>query len=68
MFVKVSGDTEAIRKHFEGRNVLMWTYLEDLALTKDEGSMEFKCLLEVKGKEEIEKRKAFLLKSEQQTE
>lgn len=64
MFVKVSGDTEAIRKFYDGGDVVMWSYLEDLALTKPEDSMEFRCLLDTKGRAEIEKRKAFLLKSE----
>lgn len=46
-----------------GETVPMWTYLEDLALTRPEGSMEYKCLVDSKGKDEIEKRKIFLLRT-----
>ena len=66
MFVKVSGDFNSLERYFEGEHVVLWTYLEDLALTKPEDSMEFKCLMESKGKHEIEKRKNFLLKSTQE--
>jgi hypothetical protein len=66
IFVKVSGDLHSLKRYFEGDSVILWTYLEDLALTKPEDSMEYKCLLEAKGKEEIEKRKMFLLRSEEQ--
>ena len=66
IFVKVSGDIQNLERYFQGENVLLWTYLEDLALTKSEDSMEYKCLLESKGKVEIEKRKNFLLKSDQE--
>lgn len=63
IFVKVSGDLENVKRVFEGQIVPMWTYLEDLALARPESSMEFKCLVESKGKEEIEKRRSFLLKT-----
>jgi len=63
VFVKVSGDIGNLQRFFEGEIVPMWTYLEDLALTRPEGSMEYKCLVDSKGKEEIEKRKNFLLKT-----
>ncbi|CAI2376306.1 unnamed protein product [Moneuplotes crassus] len=65
IYVKVSGDFENLERYFQGENVILWSYLEDLALTKSEDSMEYKCLIESKGKSEIEKRKRFLLKSEQ---
>lgn len=64
IFVKVSGDVNSVRRYFEGDNVALWTYLEDLALTRPEGSLEYKCLEESKGKEEMKKRKAFLLRSQ----
>ena len=63
IYVKVSGDIENLIKHIEGQNVPTWSYLEDLALTRPEDSIEFKCLLDTKGKEEIEKRRDFLLKT-----
>ena len=63
IFVKVSGDLDNLARHFEGHTVPMWTYLEDLALTRPQDSMEYHCLVESKGKEEIEKRKNFLLKT-----
>lgn len=65
IYVKVSGDFNSLERHFQGEDVVIWSYLEDLALTKSEDSMEYKCLIESKGKAEIEKRKRFLLKSEQ---
>lgn len=65
IFVKVNGDFSSIIRYFEGEDVMVWNYLEDLALTKPEDSMEYKCLLDSKGKEEIEKRKMFLLRTEQ---
>ncbi len=66
VFVKLSGDLESMCKYFEGEQVVEWTYLEDLALTKPPDSLEFKCLLETKGKKEIDKRKEFLVLSSQQ--
>lgn len=66
VFVKVSGDFTSLERYFQGENVVLWTYLEDLALTKPEDSMEYKCLMESKGRHEIEKRKNFLLKSQQE--
>mmetsp|Transcript_30006 Transcript_30006/g.26578 ORF Transcript_30006/g.26578 Transcript_30006/m.26578 type:complete len:247 (+) Transcript_30006:97-837(+) len=68
IFVKVSGDLDNLERYFQGDHVVLWSYLEDLALTKSEDSMEYKCLLESKGKGEIEKRKKFLLRSEQEAE
>lgn len=65
VFVKVSGDLTCLIKHFEGEEVPLWTYLEDLALTKPEDSMEYRCLLDTKGREELDKRKQFLLRSDQ---
>lgn len=41
-------------------NVIMWNYLEDLALQKPDDSLEFSVLLEEKGWEEIQKRRNFL--------
>ena len=59
IFVKVSGDVNSVRRYFEGENVVIWTYLEDLALTRPEGSLEYKCLEDSKGKEEMKKEKHF---------
>lgn len=61
VFVNVSGKPENIEKFFRGEDVVQWTYLEDLALTKDVDSIEYKCLLETKGKVALEERKAFLI-------
>jgi hypothetical protein len=63
VYVKVSGDLANVIKYFEGEQVPTWSYLEDLALTRPEDAMEYKCLLETKGKDEIEKRRDFLLKT-----
>jgi hypothetical protein len=38
-----------------------WNYIEDIALSMPENSAEYRDLLTKKGKEEIEKRKVFLL-------
>ena len=40
--------------------VVEWNFLEDLALTRQEGSPEFQVLLETKGWEEIRIRREFL--------
>lgn len=61
VFVKVSGNPDNIEKYFKGEDVIQWTYLEDLALTKDTTSIEYKCLMETKGKEALDERRAFLL-------
>jgi len=61
VFMRVSGDMQAVRDHLQGKRVVEWQYLEDIALAQPEASTEFRCLLTTKGKEEIEKRKRFLL-------
>jgi hypothetical protein len=42
-----------MRDFLEGKPVVDWNYLEDLALTKPEDSAEFQVLLQTKGWEEI---------------
>ena len=66
--MRMSGDLERIRDHLQGRPVVEWTYLEDLALSKPDNSLEFRCLEKTKGREEIEKRKAFLIQNEEEEE
>jgi hypothetical protein len=56
----MSGDLNEIERYFEGEDVVLWSYLEDLAMSKPEDSMEFKCLLDCKGKDQIDKRRRFL--------
>jgi hypothetical protein len=68
VFVKVSGDIVSVERYFQGESVVTWQYLEDLAMTKPEDSMEYRCLVDTKGKAEIEKRRNFLLRSEQQND
>ena len=63
-YVSVSGDIEELTRLLEGKRVIQWNYLEDLALGKDRNSEEFKALLEEKGKEEINKRVAFLIQAQ----
>lgn len=41
LFVKVSGRLNKMRESLEGKPVIEWNYLEDLALTKSEDSPEF---------------------------
>ena len=61
VFIKVSGDLQSVRDYLEGKRVVEWTYLEDIALSTPEASTEYRCLVQTKGKDEIEKRKKFLL-------
>ena len=61
--MKVSGDADALKALLEGKRVVEWTYLEDNALALSESSVEYRSLMQTKGKEEIEKRKRFLLGS-----
>ena len=58
--MKVSGDMERLNDFFEGKKVIEWTYLEDIALKKAKSSAEYGCLEASKGEAEIEKRKQFL--------
>lgn len=64
VFVKVSGDLEAMKYYLEGKRVTEWSMIEDLALVKDENSSDFSILLKTKGLKEIEKRQAFLFDME----
>lgn len=64
VFVQVSGDLDQVEAFFKGENVVLWTYLEDLALTKSPSTGEYQFLKKQKGEKQIEKRKQFLLKSE----
>lgn len=41
LFVRVSGRLNKMRDYLEGRPVIEWEYLEDLALTKPDDSPEF---------------------------
>jgi hypothetical protein len=40
-FVKVSGRLSKMHDYLKGKPCIEWSYLEDLALTKPEGSKEF---------------------------
>lgn len=41
IYTKVSGDTSAVRKHLEGKKVVIWNELEDMALVEPDNSPEF---------------------------
>ena len=60
LFVKVSGDIRAMHDFYNGIQVTMWEYLEDLALQKDSKSEEYQYLLSSRGERELKKRIAFL--------
>lgn len=60
IFVKVSGDLEAMKNYLEGKRVIEWSVIEDLALSKDQSSNDYSILVKTKGIKELEKRKAFL--------
>ena len=62
IFMKVSGDIQAVKDHLAGKKVTLWSYLEDIALSMPENSSEYRCLVGQKGRDEIEKRKYFLLR------
>ena len=65
--MKISEDIQAVKDYLEGKPVIQWTYLEDQALGQPDNSNEYRLLLTTKGKDEIEKRKWFLLKSTHQS-
>lgn len=66
VFVKVSGDLEAMRNYLDKKRVPEWSGIEDLALAKGETSNDYKILVKTKGLSEIDKRKAFLMESDAQ--
>ena len=49
VFLKVSGDLQALRDYFDGKKVVEWTYMEDLTLKKPPTSQEFQVLIKIKG-------------------
>ncbi|CDW86198.1 UNKNOWN [Stylonychia lemnae] len=61
IFMRVSGDLQAVRDYLQGKRVVEWQYLEDIGLSQPETSTEYRCLITTKGREEVEKRKRFLL-------
>ena len=52
IFVKVSGDLEAMKNYMEGKRVTEWSLLEDLSLTKDESTNDFGKARQLKNEEE----------------
>ena len=60
IFCKVSGRLNKMRDYLENRQVVEWTLLEDMALSKPDDSAEFQILLQTKGWEEIMIRRDFL--------
>ena len=75
IFMKVSGDMDNLRQCLQKEKEAAaggkgghiepmpceWSYLEDIALSMPENSAEYRDLLIRKGREEIDKRKVFLL-------
>eukprot|EP00347_Sterkiella_histriomuscorum_P022114 403331631 len=59
-FLKVSGDLSAMKHLLEGKRVIEWSSVEDLALGKEISHTEFSVLIKTKGQSEIDKRKEFL--------
>jgi hypothetical protein len=61
LYVQCSGDLKKLRDYLNKKpNVVLWNYLEDLALQKPDDSLEFSVLLQEKGAKEIETRRQFL--------
>ena len=59
--MQCSGSLKKMRDHLNKKsNVILWNYLEDLALQKPDDSIEFSVLLSEKGWEEIKLRRSFL--------
>ena len=63
--MRVSGDIESLKKLLAGEeeSQAVWTYQDDIALSMPENSAEFRDLLQRKGRQEVEKRRLFLLSS-----
>ena len=76
VFMKVSGDMDNLRAYLQRQKehaaagdsaghqeplACEWNYLEDIALSMPENTAEYRDILLRKGKEEIDKRKIFLL-------
>lgn len=69
--MKASGDIESLRKCLQSEKdsngdekvqlTCEWNYIEDMALSMPETSQEYRDLLHKKGRDEIERRKIFLL-------
>lgn len=57
LYCKTNGDMSEVRRLLQGKKVVTWTRLEDLALLQPEDSEEYLVLLRTKGKKEIESRK-----------
>jgi hypothetical protein len=49
-----------MRDHLNGKQVVLWNFLEDLALKKADDSVEFTVLLQEKGMANICERRNFL--------
>lgn len=71
--MKVSGDIQAVKNYLanaargdpaalEANQKATWTYMEDLALSMPEHTSEYRLLVNKKGREDIEKRKWFLIR------
>lgn len=59
--MSASGDFKKMRDHLNKKqNVILWNFLEDLALQKPDDSLEFSVLLQEKGWMEIVARRIFL--------
>jgi hypothetical protein len=61
MYYEVSGDLDLVEKLCQGLEVPKWNELEDMALRSNQASKEYQFLLTTKGKDEIKKRKKFLM-------
>jgi hypothetical protein len=59
-FFQVSCNKSKLIEVLKGQNFTKWNELEDMALTMDPNSVQYKYLLKVKGTDEIIRRKKFL--------
>ena len=64
MFVRLSGDLDALRNQLQSQQQKFfteWSHAEDTALFRDSESNDYAVLLKTKGASELEKRRSFLL-------
>ena len=60
LYMQVNGEIARMGRALEGKEVTMWSKLEDMALMEPDTSPEFQTLLQEKGWAEITTRRVFL--------
>ena len=60
IFYQVSCNRDKLRLFLQGKEVKVWTTLEDLALKNDKNNRAYQVVLSDKGEQEVREREAFL--------